>query len=150
METSVCRNPKCANQTDTCNEVYCRIPRKGRKYGFSSSNFHRLSDFPKGMGELIISFLGPPPNDFLTEKALDILGIYLTSSTVSPLNKEYIEIESPLWYICANLCFQKDHLTCPSTAHISNFTTRRSRRTSYWESTLVLFRQGIWTHSMKS
>lgn len=50
------------------------------------------------MGEVIICFLGPPPNDFLTRKALEILGLYLTSSAVSPLNKEYIEIESPLWY----------------------------------------------------
>ena len=32
-------------------------------------------------------------------QALDILGTYLTSSTVAPLNKEYIEIESPVWYV---------------------------------------------------
>jgi hypothetical protein len=68
------------------------------------------------MGELIISFLGPPPKEFLERKvrqlcpeftrakfihalqALDLLGMYLTSSSVAPLNKEYIEIESPLWY----------------------------------------------------
>lgn len=50
------------------------------------------------MGELIITFLGPPPNEFLVRKALDILGTYLTSSAVAPLNKEYVEIESPLWY----------------------------------------------------
>lgn len=30
-------------------------------------------------------------------QALDILATYLTSSPVAPLNKEYIEIESPLW-----------------------------------------------------
>ena len=51
------------------------------------------------MGQIVISFLGPPPNDFLTSKALETLGLYLTSSTVAPLNKEYIEIDSPLWYI---------------------------------------------------
>ena len=69
------------------------------------------------MGELIISFLGPPPKEFLERKvrqlcsestyaesvhsalqALDLLGTYLTSSAVAPLNKEYIETESPLWY----------------------------------------------------
>lgn len=50
-----------------------------------------------GMGELIIGFLGPAPNDYLARKALDIIGTYLTSSAVAPLNKEYIEIESPLW-----------------------------------------------------
>lgn len=49
------------------------------------------------MGELIINFMGPPPNQFLERKALDILGTYLTSSAVAPLNKEFVEIESPLW-----------------------------------------------------
>lgn len=33
-------------------------------------------------------------------KALDIIGTYLTSSAVAPLNKEYVETESPLWYYC--------------------------------------------------
>lgn len=51
------------------------------------------------MGELVITFLGPSPTDFLTRKALDILGMYLTSSAAAPLNKEYVEIESPLWYV---------------------------------------------------
>lgn len=51
-----------------------------------------------GMGELIINFMGPPPNAFLERKALDILGTYLTSSSVAPLNKEFVETESPLWY----------------------------------------------------
>lgn len=32
-------------------------------------------------------------------KALEILGIYLTSSATAPLNKEYIEIEQPLWFV---------------------------------------------------
>jgi len=50
------------------------------------------------MGELIIAFLGPSPSEFLVRKALDILGTYLASSAVAPLNKEYVEIESPLWY----------------------------------------------------
>jgi hypothetical protein len=68
------------------------------------------------MGELVISFLGPPLNEFLERKvrpfgfarlpnllipvfqALSLLGTYMTSSAVAPLNKEYIEIESPLWY----------------------------------------------------
>lgn len=29
---------------------------------------------------------------------MDIIGTYLTSSAVAPLNKEYVETESPLWY----------------------------------------------------
>ncbi|KAH9486850.1 hypothetical protein JR316_0000915 [Psilocybe cubensis] len=56
-------------------------------------------EFPEqdeSMGELVINFMGPPPNAFLERKALEILGTYLTSSAVAPLNKEFIEIESPL------------------------------------------------------
>ena len=58
-------------------------------------------EFPEkdeSVGELQIGFLGPPPTAFLERKALDILGLYLTSSPVAPLNKEYVEIENPLWY----------------------------------------------------
>ncbi|KAJ7619113.1 Metalloenzyme, LuxS/M16 peptidase-like protein [Mycena polygramma] len=57
-------------------------------------------EFPEedeSVGELIISSLGPAPNQFLERKALDIIGTYLTSSSVAPLNKEYIEIDTPLW-----------------------------------------------------
>ncbi|KAF5377430.1 hypothetical protein D9615_005325 [Tricholomella constricta] len=67
-------------------------------------------EFPEkdeSMGELTLSFLGPPPNAFLERKALDILGTYLTSSAVAPLNKEYIETESPL---CSYIYFGED--TC--------------------------------------
>ncbi|KAJ7293661.1 Metalloenzyme, LuxS/M16 peptidase-like protein [Mycena rebaudengoi] len=65
-------------------------------------------EFPEkdeSMGELIISCLGPPPNAFLERKALDLLGTYLTSSAVAPLNKEYIEIDSPL---CTYIYFSED------------------------------------------
>lgn len=59
-------------------------------------------EFPEkdeSVGELQLGFLGPPPTAFLERKALDILGIYLTSSAVAPLNKEYVEVENPLWYV---------------------------------------------------
>ena len=69
-----------------------------------------------GVGEVTITFLGPATNDFLGRKvflsrqvtqslylyalqALDILATYLTSSAVAPLNKEFVEIESPLWSV---------------------------------------------------
>ncbi|KAG5654101.1 hypothetical protein H0H81_007515 [Sphagnurus paluster] len=67
-------------------------------------------EFPEkdeSMGELTLTFLGPPPNAFLERKAIDILGTYLTSSAVAPLNKEYIETESPL---CSYIYFGED--TC--------------------------------------
>ncbi len=32
-------------------------------------------------------------------QAIDILSSYLTSSPTAPLNKEFVEIESPLWCV---------------------------------------------------
>lgn len=65
-------------------------------------------EFPEkdeSQGELLITYAGPSPNDFMERKALDILATYLTSSPVAPLNKEYIEIESPL---CSYIYFSED------------------------------------------
>ncbi|KAG1833897.1 Metalloenzyme, LuxS/M16 peptidase-like protein [Suillus variegatus] len=65
-------------------------------------------EFPEkdeSQGELLIIYTGPSPNDFMERKALDILATYLTSSPVAPLNKEYIEIESPL---CSYIYFSED------------------------------------------
>ncbi|KIK71096.1 hypothetical protein GYMLUDRAFT_147646 [Collybiopsis luxurians FD-317 M1] len=65
-------------------------------------------DFPEqdeSVGELAINFLGPAPNEFLERKALDVLGTYLTSSSTAPLNKEYVEIESPL---CTYIYFAEE------------------------------------------
>ncbi|KAF8898648.1 Metalloenzyme, LuxS/M16 peptidase-like protein [Infundibulicybe gibba] len=67
-----------------------------------------IVEFPEkdeSMGELVINFLGPPPDHFLERKALDLLGTYMTSSSVAPLNKEYIEIDSPL---CTYIYFGED------------------------------------------
>ncbi|KAH8102439.1 Metalloenzyme, LuxS/M16 peptidase-like protein [Cristinia sonorae] len=65
-------------------------------------------EFPEkdeSVGELQINFMGPPPNAFLERKGLDIIGTYLTSSPVAPLNKEFIEIEEPL---CTYIYFGED------------------------------------------
>ncbi|KAF9270307.1 hypothetical protein L218DRAFT_952466 [Marasmius fiardii PR-910] len=65
-------------------------------------------DFPdqdESMGEVMINFLGPAPNEFLERKALDIISTYLTSSAAAPLNKEFIEIETPL---CSYIYFAED------------------------------------------
>lgn len=39
------------------------------------------------------------------DQALDVIGTYLTSSPVAPLNKEYVEIENPL---CTYIYFGED------------------------------------------
>ncbi|KZV77044.1 hypothetical protein PENSPDRAFT_645781 [Peniophora sp. CONT] len=56
-------------------------------------------EFPEqdeSSGELAIGFMGPRTGELLESQALDHLGTYLTSSATAPLNKEYIEIDSPL------------------------------------------------------
>lgn len=47
-------------------------------------------------------------------QALDILGTYLTSSPVAPLTKEFVEIESPLWYGFFSLCMYANVRYSPS------------------------------------
>lgn len=91
-------------------------------------------EFPEkdeSVGELIISFLGPPPKQFLERKALDVLGMYLTSSATAPLTKEYVETESPL---CTYIYFAEDvratRVTLPiyigsiPTEHLDGFDAR--------------------------
>ena len=43
-------------------------------------------------------------------QALDILGTYLTSGPVAPLNKEYVEIENPLWFVHNSIHYNRAHL----------------------------------------
>ncbi|KAJ4486251.1 Metalloenzyme, LuxS/M16 peptidase-like protein [Lentinula aciculospora] len=81
-----------------------------------AASIKEIVEFPEqdeSVGELIISFLGPAPNEFLERKARifslsDILlysSTYLTSSAAAPLNKEYVEIESPL---CTYIYFSEE------------------------------------------
>ncbi|KAG9126853.1 hypothetical protein FRC07_001710 [Ceratobasidium sp. 392] len=59
-------------------------------------------DFPEqdeSAGEVGVSFQGPPPAEFTELKAslaMELLGIYLTDSPVSPLTKEFVETANPL------------------------------------------------------
>ena len=43
-------------------------------------------------------------------QALDMLGTYLTSGPVAPLNKEYVEIENPLWSVHHSMHYNRAHL----------------------------------------
>jgi len=47
------------------------------------------------MGEVTVSWLGPPPTDYRTNSAIRLLNNYLTSSATAPLQKEFIEIPKP-------------------------------------------------------
>lgn len=57
----------------------------------------------ESQGEIQITYLGPPPTAYLERNALDLLSLYLTSSSVAPLTKEYVEIEKPLWCVAVIL-----------------------------------------------
>lgn len=46
-------------------------------------------------GELMLSWIGVPADDFVNDLALEVLGTYLTDSAVSPLYKEFVEIDEP-------------------------------------------------------
>ncbi|KAG9001081.1 hypothetical protein FRB93_012461 [Tulasnella sp. JGI-2019a] len=65
-------------------------------------------DFPEkdeSQGEIQMCFVGPPPKDILSRKALDLLALYLTDSPVAPLTKEYVEIPAPL---CTYIYFNEN------------------------------------------
>ncbi|CCO26896.1 hypothetical protein BN14_00928 [Rhizoctonia solani AG-1 IB] len=47
-------------------------------------------------GEVAVSFQGPDPEKFTELKAMEMLGLYLTDSPVSPLTKEFVETANPL------------------------------------------------------
>ncbi|KAK9484331.1 Metalloenzyme, LuxS/M16 peptidase-like protein [Lipomyces starkeyi] len=53
-------------------------------------------DKDESSGHVLLSFLGPPNLDFLTNTALHCLLMYLTDSDVSLLRRKIVEIESPL------------------------------------------------------
>ncbi|KAK4055201.1 hypothetical protein OIV83_000481 [Microbotryomycetes sp. JL201] len=53
-------------------------------------------------GELMMSWIGVPANDYVTDLALDMMGYYLTESAVSPLYKEFVEIDEPS---CTDISF---------------------------------------------
>ena len=50
----------------------------------------------ESIGEVYITFLGPDPIDYKTNLALSLLGDYLSASSTSPLQKEFVEIPAPL------------------------------------------------------
>ncbi|CUA75459.1 putative protein C3H1,02c [Schizosaccharomyces pombe 972h-] [Rhizoctonia solani] len=47
-------------------------------------------------GQVVVSFQGPDPQSFTELKAMQLLGLYLTDSPVSPLTKEFVEAANPL------------------------------------------------------
>ncbi|KAI5480305.1 zinc metalloprotease [Pseudohyphozyma bogoriensis] len=62
-------------------------------------------EFPEkdeSVGEVMISWIGCHANDWLTSLAISTLNDYLADSAVSPLYKEFVEIDEPL---CTDISF---------------------------------------------
>ncbi|KAF8527970.1 Metalloenzyme, LuxS/M16 peptidase-like protein [Hysterangium stoloniferum] len=88
-------------------------------------------EFPEqdeSAGELMMTFKGTAPNDYLSATAIDALASYLTSSPVAPLNKEFVEIASPLCTDIsinentrATFCDIEMYATSVPTDHLVNF-----------------------------
>ena len=49
----------------------------------------------ESMGEIYLNFLGPSPLDQFTNLALKLLGLYLSDTVTSPLQKEFVDITKP-------------------------------------------------------
>lgn len=125
-------------------------------------------EFPEkdeSVGELLIDFLGPHPSAFLERKvyiiilrfravmtfgqALDILSTYLTSSAVAPLNKEFVEVENPLWCVYNLISFHELTIHC-NLVHTFTLVKTPAPHTSTCLCTSDPFRPSISTRSTRS
>ncbi|KAI9276163.1 Metalloenzyme, LuxS/M16 peptidase-like protein [Sporodiniella umbellata] len=67
-----------------------------------------FADEDESSGTLMIAWNGPLSNEHFVQKELEVLNAYLTDSSVSVLQKEFVEIEEPL---CTDVDFYiSDHL----------------------------------------
>lgn len=97
----------------------------------------------ESVGEVSVTWVGPRANDFLTGLALEVLGVYLTESAVSPLYQEFVEVEEPA---CTDIDFAsstQDPTTI--TAYLSSVPAERLATLDRdFKSALAKFaRQGI-------
>ncbi len=59
----------------------------------------QIIEFPdedESVGDILISWMGPEYSNILDDLAIDILGSYLTESSIDPLQREIVEIDDPL------------------------------------------------------
>lgn len=64
-----------------------------------SADVRETVEFPEkdeSVGEVNVSWVGVPANEFVKALAVEIMSVYLTDSAVSPLYKEFVEIDEPL------------------------------------------------------
>ncbi|CDK28581.1 unnamed protein product [Kuraishia capsulata CBS 1993] len=64
-----------------------------------SSSITETVEFPdkdESSGEILLAWIGPDGMDLLMNQAVDVLGEYLTNSSIALLRKAFVEIENPL------------------------------------------------------
>ncbi|KAG2209536.1 hypothetical protein INT47_008380 [Mucor saturninus] len=67
-----------------------------------------FADEDESMGSVLLAWNGPMCHNYLAQKELEVLNVYLTDSPVSVLQKEFVEIEDAL---CTDVDFHiTDHL----------------------------------------
>jgi Zn-dependent M16 (insulinase) family peptidase len=62
----------------------------------SSDHVVEFMEEDESSGNMMTTYLGSAPNDYVTDLALDIVTNYLSESATSPLQKEFVEIAEPL------------------------------------------------------
>ncbi|WFD34838.1 hypothetical protein MCUN1_001682 [Malassezia cuniculi] len=58
--------------------------------------FVEFPEADESVGEVQLSWVGPPPEALLDLQAIELLGIYLCDSAVSPVQHEFVERDDPL------------------------------------------------------
>ncbi|KAG1416659.1 hypothetical protein G6F58_005871 [Rhizopus delemar] len=85
-----------------------------------------FADEDESMGTLLIAWNGPKSNEYFTQKELEVLNLYLTDSSVSVLQREFVEIEEPL---CTDVDFYiSDHLKSTLTFTASSVPIEEMER----------------------
>ncbi|GAA6040381.1 hypothetical protein JCM8097_007588 [Rhodosporidiobolus ruineniae] len=88
------------------------------------------ADSDESVGQIAITWIGPPVHDWLTAAALGALWTYLSGSSTSPLNQLFVEVEEPL---CSDITFGSDFrnptiltvsLSSVPKAHLSTLDSR--------------------------
>jgi Zn-dependent M16 (insulinase) family peptidase len=49
----------------------------------------------ESVGQVNITWIGPPAKDFITAAGLSLLGDYLSGSAIAPLNQLFVEVKDP-------------------------------------------------------
>lgn len=69
---------------------------QNREISQSETHVVEFMEEDESSGVFMTVWLGPAPNDHLSDLALDVLSSYLSESATSPLQKEFVEIPEPL------------------------------------------------------